>query len=84
MELFLLSRGSQQVSNEGDVIYVFPKDYRAKLLGKSFVMRVEPLLEKAKVLSNVLVEFDNFFIAFDFCLEIGTNMMRFERPWLSI
>lgn len=45
----LFSRWSQQVSDEGDVLYVFPKDYRAKLVGKSFRMKVEPLLEKAKV-----------------------------------
>jgi hypothetical protein len=31
------------------VLYVFPKDYRAKLAGKSFRMRVEPLVDKAKV-----------------------------------
>ena len=46
---FYFSRWSQQVSDEGDVLYVFPKDYRAKLLGKSFRLRIEPLLEKAKV-----------------------------------
>lgn len=31
------------------MLYVFPKDYRAKLAGKSFRMRVEPLVDKAKV-----------------------------------
>ncbi|XP_062028754.1 aspartic proteinase CDR1-like [Rosa rugosa] len=36
------------VSDEGDVLYVFPRDYRAKLVGRSFIMRVEPLLEKEK------------------------------------
>jgi hypothetical protein len=34
------------------VLYVFPKDYRAKLAGKSFRMRVEPLVDKAKVLDT--------------------------------
>ena len=36
-------------SGEGEVLYVFPEDYRAKLAGKSFRMRVEPLVDKAKV-----------------------------------
>ncbi|KAK9921263.1 hypothetical protein M0R45_029782 [Rubus argutus] len=48
------TEGFLEVSNEGHVIYVFPKDYRAKLLGKSFVMRVEPLLEKAKAVAEYL------------------------------
>ena len=43
----------EQVSDEGDVLYVFPKDYRARLVGKSFIMRVEPMLEKAKVVMLV-------------------------------
>ncbi|KAM2568108.1 hypothetical protein TB2_008392 [Malus domestica] len=42
------TEGFLEVSDEGDVLYVFPKDYRAKLLGKSLRMRVEPALEKAK------------------------------------
>ncbi|XP_004305338.1 PREDICTED: uncharacterized protein At5g03900, chloroplastic-like [Fragaria vesca subsp. vesca] len=42
------TEGFLEVSDEGDVLYVFPKDYRAKLLGKSFRMKVEPILEKAK------------------------------------
>ncbi|KAM1638579.1 hypothetical protein ACFX13_008659 [Malus domestica] len=42
------TEGFLEVSDEGDVLYVFPKDYRAKLLGKSLRMRVEPVLEKAK------------------------------------
>jgi hypothetical protein len=37
------------VSEDGEVLYVFPKDYRTKLAGKSFRMRVEPLVDKAKV-----------------------------------
>ena len=37
------------MSEDGEVLYVFPKDYRAKLAGKSFRMRVEPLVDKAKV-----------------------------------
>ncbi|ONK64449.1 uncharacterized protein A4U43_C04F20350 [Asparagus officinalis] len=36
------------VSDEGDVLYVFPRDYRSKLAGKSFRMKVEPLLDKLK------------------------------------
>ncbi|KAB2615593.1 hypothetical protein D8674_022181 [Pyrus ussuriensis x Pyrus communis] len=45
------TEGFLEVSDEGDVLYVFPKDYRAKLLGKSLRMRVEPVLEKAKVVT---------------------------------
>lgn len=42
-----------QVSDEGDVLYVFPRDYRSKLAAKSFRIQIEPFLEKAKVLSFV-------------------------------
>ncbi|PRQ43939.1 hypothetical protein RchiOBHm_Chr3g0473731 [Rosa chinensis] len=54
------TQGFLEVSDEGDVLYVFPRDYRAKLVGKSFIMRVEPLLEKAKVV--MFMGFENFFI----------------------
>lgn len=37
------------MSDEGDVLYVFPKDYRSKLTAKSFRIKIEPLLEKGKV-----------------------------------
>ncbi|KAJ4753305.1 Iron-sulfur cluster biosynthesis family protein [Rhynchospora pubera] len=40
--------GFLEVSDEGDVLYTFPKDYRAKLAAKSFKLKVEPLVEKAK------------------------------------
>lgn len=40
-----------QVSDEGDVLYVFPKDYRTKLAAKSLRIQIEPFLEKAKVVS---------------------------------
>lgn len=55
----LFSRFSQQVSDEGDVLYVFPKDYRSKLAAKSFKIKVEPLFEKAKV-QHVLCLFSCF------------------------
>lgn len=42
--------GLQQVSDEGDVLYVFPKDYRVKLAAKSFRFKIEPVIEKTKVL----------------------------------
>lgn len=51
MQLF--SRWFKQVSDEGDVLYVFPKDYRSKLAAKSFMLRVEPFIDKAKVLSVI-------------------------------
>lgn len=37
------------MSDEGDVLYVFPKDYRTKLASKSLRIKIEPFLEKAKV-----------------------------------
>ncbi|PSR89289.1 Uncharacterized protein CEY00_Acc29486 [Actinidia chinensis var. chinensis] len=40
--------GFLEVSDEGDVLYVFPKDYRSKLATKSFRMKIEPFVEKAK------------------------------------
>ncbi|CAI9097735.1 OLC1v1034211C1 [Oldenlandia corymbosa var. corymbosa] len=47
--------GFLEVSDEGDVLYVFPKDYRAKLTAKSFRMRIEPVAEKAKLGAEYLV-----------------------------
>ncbi|KAG8374126.1 hypothetical protein BUALT_Bualt11G0098500 [Buddleja alternifolia] len=44
-----------KVSDEGDVLYVFPKGYRSKLAAKSFRMKVEPLLEKGKMAAEYLV-----------------------------
>nr|AWA44799.1 hypothetical protein SS14E05_000005 [Saccharum spontaneum] len=49
------TEGFLEVSEDGEVLYVFPKDYRAKLAGKSFRMRVEPLVEKAKQVGAYLV-----------------------------
>lgn len=39
------------MSDEGDVLYVFPRDYRTKLAAKSLRIQIEPYLEKAKVVS---------------------------------
>ncbi|XP_044483025.1 uncharacterized protein At5g03900, chloroplastic [Mangifera indica] len=47
--------GFLEVSDEGDVLYVFPKDYRAKLAAKSFRIKVEPLVEKAKAGAEYLI-----------------------------
>nr|XP_027066949.1 uncharacterized protein At5g03900, chloroplastic-like [Coffea arabica] len=49
------TEGFLEVSDEGDVLYVFPKDYRSKLAAKSFSIRIEPLLEKAKLGAEYLV-----------------------------
>ncbi|XP_066321751.1 uncharacterized protein At5g03900, chloroplastic-like isoform X2 [Miscanthus floridulus] len=49
------TEGFLEVSEDGEVLYVFPKDYRAKLAGKSFRMRVEPLVDKAKQVGAYLV-----------------------------
>ncbi|KAI3682414.1 hypothetical protein L1987_82384 [Smallanthus sonchifolius] len=42
------TNGFLEVSDEGDVLYVFPKDYRSKLAAKSLRIKTEPYLEKAK------------------------------------
>lgn len=47
--------GFLEVSEEGDVLYVFPRDYRAKLAAKSFRMRFEPVLEKSKAVAEYLI-----------------------------
>ncbi|XP_042435677.1 uncharacterized protein At5g03900, chloroplastic-like isoform X1 [Zingiber officinale] len=47
--------GFLEVSDEGDVLYTFPKDYRSKLLTKSFKMKVEPFLNKIKTAAAYLV-----------------------------
>ncbi|GLT94702.1 hypothetical protein SLE2022_124310 [Rubroshorea leprosula] len=47
--------GFLEVSDEGDVLYVFPKDYRAKLAAKSFKIRVEPLVDKTKAAAEYLI-----------------------------
>ncbi|CAL4887548.1 unnamed protein product [Urochloa decumbens] len=49
------TEGFLEVSEDGEVLYVFPKDYRTKLAGKSFRMRVEPLVDKAKEVGAYLV-----------------------------
>ena len=46
-----------QVSEEGDVLYVFPKNYRSKLGAKSFRIKAEPFIEKAKVLRMAVDDF---------------------------
>ncbi|XP_015580585.2 uncharacterized protein At5g03900, chloroplastic isoform X1 [Ricinus communis] len=49
------TNGFLEVSDEGDVLYVFPKDYRSKLAAKSFKMKVEPLVDKAKATGEYLI-----------------------------
>ncbi|KAK3024773.1 hypothetical protein RJ639_044934 [Escallonia herrerae] len=47
--------GFLEVSDEGDVLYVFPKGYQSKLAAKSFRIKIEPLIEKAKSGAEYLV-----------------------------
>ncbi|KAM7265380.1 hypothetical protein ACFE04_003063 [Oxalis oulophora] len=47
--------GFLEVSDEGDVLYVFPWDYRTKLTAKSFRVRFEPLVEKTKAAAEYVV-----------------------------
>lgn len=47
--------GFLEVSDEGDVLYVFPKDYRSKLAAKSFRIKLEPLLDKLKGTSEYVI-----------------------------
>ncbi|GMP95198.1 hypothetical protein CsSME_00044334 [Camellia sinensis var. sinensis] len=49
------TNGFLEVSDEGDVLYVFPKDYRSKLVAKSFRMKIEPFVEKAKSAAEYVV-----------------------------
>ncbi|KAE8661151.1 Iron-sulfur cluster biosynthesis family protein isoform 3 [Hibiscus syriacus] len=49
------TNGFLEVSDEGDVLYVFPKDYRAKLAAKSFRIKFEPWVDKAKAALEYLV-----------------------------
>lgn len=47
--------GFLEVSDEGDVLYVFPKDFRSKLVAKSLKMKIEPWAEKAKSAAEYLI-----------------------------
>ncbi|PIA59086.1 hypothetical protein AQUCO_00400146v1 [Aquilegia coerulea] len=47
--------GFLEVSDEGDVLYVFSKDYRSKLVAKSFRLKIEPLLEKSKSVAEYVI-----------------------------
>ncbi|KAJ7976123.1 Iron-sulfur cluster biosynthesis family protein [Quillaja saponaria] len=49
------TRGFLEVAQEGDILYVFPKDYRSKLAAKSFRIKVEPLVDKAKATAEYLI-----------------------------
>uniref|UniRef100_A0A7N0RGF9 Iron-sulfur cluster biosynthesis family protein n=1 Tax=Kalanchoe fedtschenkoi TaxID=63787 RepID=A0A7N0RGF9_KALFE len=49
------TEGFLEVSDEGDVLYVFPKDYRSKLAAKSFRMKIEPLIEKGKSAAEYVI-----------------------------
>ncbi len=37
------------MSDEGDVLYILPKDYRSNLSAKSLRLKLEPVLDKVKV-----------------------------------
>ncbi|TXG58265.1 hypothetical protein EZV62_016094 [Acer yangbiense] len=47
--------GFLEVSDEGDILYVFSKNYRAKLAAKSFRLKIEPLLDKAKATAEYTI-----------------------------
>ncbi|KAH9618881.1 hypothetical protein KSS87_010805 [Heliosperma pusillum] len=49
------TNGFLEVSDEGDVLYVFQKDYRSKLVGKSLRMKIEPWADKAKSAAEYLI-----------------------------
>eukprot|EP00250_Pteridium_aquilinum_P033184 c5290_g1_i1 orf=183-1754(-) len=49
------SGGFLEVSGDGDVLYVFPKDYRSVLAAKSMKLKFEPLLEKLKAAADYLI-----------------------------
>lgn len=52
--------GFLEVSDQGDLLYVFPKDYRSRLAAKSFRIKAEPLFEKAKVLLTSFILYHVF------------------------
>ncbi|KAG2405096.1 uncharacterized protein HKW66_Vig0043510 [Vigna angularis] len=47
--------GFLEVSEEGDVLYVFPKDYRSRLGAKSLRIKAEPFFDKAKAAVEYLI-----------------------------
>ncbi|KAL5545839.1 hypothetical protein UlMin_005526 [Ulmus minor] len=49
------TNGFLEVSDEGDILYAFPKDYRAKLATKSLRIKLEPLFEKTKAAAEYVV-----------------------------
>ncbi|KAL7597675.1 hypothetical protein Lser_V15G26451 [Lactuca serriola] len=49
------TNGFLEVSDEGDVLYVFPKDYRSNLAAKSLRIKFEPLIEKTKSGAEYLI-----------------------------
>lgn len=52
------TNGFLEVSDEGDVLYAFPKDYRSKLAAKSFRIKFfEPSVERAKLAAENLIRF---------------------------
>ncbi|GAB2264191.1 hypothetical protein Droror1_Dr00026325 [Drosera rotundifolia] len=51
------TNGFLEVSDDGDVLFVFPKDYRGKLASKSFRLKFEPWVEKAKSATEYLIRF---------------------------
>ncbi|KAL9261551.1 hypothetical protein AKJ16_DCAP26885 [Drosera capensis] len=51
------TNGLLEVSDDGDVLFVFPKDYRGKLASKSFRLKVEPWVDKAKSATEYLIRF---------------------------
>lgn len=80
------SRWFQQVSDEGDVLYVFPKDYRSKLAAKSIRIKIEPFIEKAKVLflaTYIYTCFEELMLILGTCI-FGLNMFSFDSLLLSM
>ncbi|KAL2649942.1 hypothetical protein R1flu_018070 [Riccia fluitans] len=49
------SDGYLEVSDEGDVLYAFPKDYRSRLASKSLRLKAEPVLNKLQAAGGYLI-----------------------------
>jgi hypothetical protein len=49
------ANGFLEVSDEGDVLFCLPRDYRSVLAQKSFRLRAEPYLKKAEEVGSYLV-----------------------------
>ncbi|KAG5068500.1 hypothetical protein JHK85_000877 [Glycine max] len=80
--------GFLEVSGEGDVLYVFPKDYRSRLGAKSFRIKAEPFFEKAKAAGEYLIRVSfgtaliaSIVIVYTTIIALVTSSRRYWDPY---